>query len=254
MVRAAGRSHRSFGVVGLPTPPMQIWYLSPFLLALLVWWVATRKHPEDKEKWTWLALGVCAGAVLMFMLVFFSERRAAGVSQFFGAQALSSGDAPVRVMLEQDEAREVLPPTKIRRNRTLAVGSLQITLIDVTAATAKLQLDPGAELQYFGAIRGWWPDAATGVNNTMAPPVPLAIEASLGRYLDFGYQGRFYRLGLLETQEPLWGLVPLEIRDQLPSHAVIRLVDRGTYGIAGTTPSKPSGGDSSMPERKQRAK
>jgi hypothetical protein len=229
---------------------MQIWYLSPFLLALLVWWVATRKHPEDKEKWTWLALGVCAGAVLMFTLVFFSERRATDVGRALGAKAPSSAEDSLRVKLEQDRAKEVLPPTRIRRNRTIGVGSLQITLLDVSAATAKLQIDPRDELEYFGAIQGWWPNAANENGEPQGPP--LAVEALLGRYLDFGYQGRFYRLGLLETQPPLWGLASPEIHDALPSHAVIRLVDLGTYSIVTGGPSdeesaKPTGGGGFVP-------
>lgn len=232
---------------------MRIWYLTPFLLALLAWWVATRKHPEDKEKWTWLALGLCAGAVLMFTLVFFAERRATGDGRVLGAKALPSADEPVRVTLEQDKAKEILPPTRIRRNRTIAVGSLQITLRDVTASTAKLQIDPGDELQYFGAIRGWWPDIATGDGNMLHSA--LAVEASLGGYLDFGYQDRFYRLGLLETQPPLWGLASPEIHDVLPSHAVIRLIDRGTYSILTGGPpgggsGTPSGGAAFVLEQK----
>lgn len=216
---------------------IQIWYLSTFLLALLVWWVATRKHPEEKEKWTWLALGVCAGAVLMFTLVFFSERRALGEG-YGGAKALSPAE-PARVTLEQDRAKEILAPTRIRRSRTIAVGSLQITLLDVSATTAKLQIDPRGELEYFGTINGWWPKVASGAGN-IGPPV--AVEASLGRYLDFGYQGRFYRLGLLETQPPLWGLASPEMHDMLPSHAVIRLVDRGTYSVNSGEPSDVEGG------------
>ncbi|HKO57947.1 MAG TPA: hypothetical protein VJ276_18920 [Thermoanaerobaculia bacterium] len=208
---------------------MQIWYLSPFLLALLVWWVATRKRPDDKEKWTWLALGVCAGAVLMFTLVFFSERQVTGLAGGLDSKALSSGDHTVRVTLEDDEAKEILPPTRIGRNRAIAVGSLQITLRDVTEATAELQIHPSDELEYFGNVNGWWPKDSTGKANLTRPP--LAVEAELGRYLDFGYHGRFYRLGLLETEPPLWGLASPEIHDMMPSHAVIRLVDRGTYSI-----------------------
>jgi hypothetical protein len=253
-------------VLAFRTPLMQIWYLSPFLLALLVWWVATRKHPDEKEKWTWLSLGVCAGAVLMFTLVFLSEKRTTAAGRSVAANAQYSADGPVRVTLQDDRAKEILPATTISRNRTIAVGSLQITLLDVTDDTAKLQIDPGNELRYFGVVHGWWVDASTvsyvqrwwidgEPRDGDMPGRPFAVDASLGSFLDFGYQGRYYRLGLLETQPPMWGLAPSELHDVLPMHAVIRLVDRGPYSVVIGGPSdtggaRPNGGLTIVPQSK----
>lgn len=52
---------------------MQIWFVTPFLVASVGWWVATRKFPEDKEKWAWTALGICSGALMMGVMAYWSQ-------------------------------------------------------------------------------------------------------------------------------------------------------------------------------------
>jgi hypothetical protein len=213
---------------------MQVWYLSPFLLALLVWGVATRRHPDDKEKWAWLALGVCAGAVLMFVLVFFSERDITRPKDVVDGKATPAA-VPPTVMLEHDQAKEVLSPTKVRRNRTVAVGSLQITVVNVTRWKAQFQLDPPEDLHFFSVL----PELPKGTDVDSHRDKEwvkkwFPVDVLLGRHLDFGYRGRLYRLGLLETQLPLWGVGSEEIQDVVPSYAVIRLLDEGPYYITDT--------------------
>jgi hypothetical protein len=218
---------------------MQIWYLSPFLLALLVWWVATRKHPEDKEKWTWLALGVCAGSVLMFTLAFFSQHKAAETADLAdGMTPVVNGKAKAR--LENDSAVEVLAPVRIRQNRSVVAGSLQITLMKVTATTARLQLEPRQELELFDAPQ--WP-YETGTDSANTSVTRTATEVTLGDYLVFGFRGRLYRLGLLEIQPPLWGFAPAEAQEVLASHAVIRLLAEGYYSTNSTISGEPNRGN-----------
>ncbi|HYR30090.1 MAG TPA: hypothetical protein VEU30_16615, partial [Thermoanaerobaculia bacterium] len=111
-------------------PVLSPFYLSPFVLAAVTWWVATRKHPAEKEKWSMLALGFTFGAVLMFGLVFFSERT--GKSDF-DADAVPASVLKPAVRLAEDHGVEVLPLTRIRQGRSVAAGSLQITLVGATS-------------------------------------------------------------------------------------------------------------------------
>lgn len=49
---------------------MKLWYLVPFLLAALNWFVQTRRHAESKNNWTWGSLGFCVGGVILGLIVF----------------------------------------------------------------------------------------------------------------------------------------------------------------------------------------
>ena len=224
---------------------MEIWILSPFLLALLLWWVATRRHPEDKEKWTWLAFGLCAGAVLMFTLTFLSQRKVGGSGDPTDTSTPPSAGVP-KARLDNDSAVEILPAVRIRQDSSAVVGSLQITLLDVTATTARVQLEPRAELELFNTPE-WSYSSGTGSAN--ASVTRTAVEVTLGEHLYFGFRGYLYRLGLLEVQPPLWGLAPENTRAILPSHAVIRLVREG----ASSAPLRNPGDMNTRPGKKGEA-
>lgn len=217
---------------------MQIWYLTPFLLALLVWWVATRRHPEEKEKWTWMALGVCAGAILMFTLAFLSDHK----------NELSTNKSDLttpmiataqKITLGNDTAEEIIGPTRMREDRAIAVGSLGITLLDVVGPTARFQIEPRHELAFVGGRQ--WDYSSPLYTSDPSKPSPedqimverAAFEVTLGEHLEFGFRGRVYRLSLLELPHALLEFMPTDARDVLVRHAVIRLVDVGSYSIEG---------------------
>lgn len=208
---------------------MQIWYLSPFLLALLVWWVATRRHPEDKEKWMWIALGVCSGAVLMFALVFFSEQEPSdNLNAASDTTVPASPDDQSKTTLENDMAMEILPPVRIREGRTIVAGSLQITLIEVTPPAARIQVEPLDEIDLL-SNRQW--TYTYGAETSDTPVTRSAVEVTLGEYVDFGFRGNIYRLSLLEFPRPLLGFVPENVEDLFAKHAVIRVIDCGAYTV-----------------------
>lgn len=214
---------------------MQIWYLSPFLLALLVWWVATRRHPEDKEKWTWLALGVCGGTVLMFGLTFFSEHRVtgAGPTEVRSNETIVPKGTEPRVTLQGDRVVEVLAPVRLRNGRTLALGSLQITLLEVNRPTAILQIEPRDELAFLSGRKWTYTSTTSYKPDTSEPATSVmrtGVEVTLGEHVDFGYRGNIYRLSLLQLPRPLLEYVPADAADAFGSHAVIRVIQRGTYG------------------------
>ena len=239
---------------------MQIWYLTPFLLALLVWWVATRRHPEDKEKWTWMALGVCAGAILMFTLAFLSDHKSEDPKKESNVTAPMADAAP-RATLQNDTAVEILGPTRTRENRAVTVGSLQITLLQVVGPTARFQIDPRYELAFVGG-RQWTYTSPVDTPDPREPPPEArtlversAFEVTLGDHLEFGFRGRVYRLSLLELPRALLGFVPTDAEDAFASHAVIRLIDIGPYEIGGHSsentipPSKRAGNSESSRKR-----
>lgn len=193
---------------------MIIWYSTPFLLALLAWGVATRKYPEEKEKWNWLALGVCSGAVLMFGMVFFSEDKDSGSA----TAADNSGTAAVTIptkKLQNDEAVEILPATKIRVDQTLTVGSLQITLLGVEGPRAILQFEPSIEPINLSA--NTWTFTSHSVKR-------VGFEVILGQHLSFCFQDIFYRLGLVELPRAFFDFVPADVTDAFVSHAVVRII------------------------------
>ena len=213
---------------------MQIWYLTPFLLALLVWWVATRRHPEDKEKWTWTALGACAGAVLMFILVFLSDHKSEGATKEANVP-VPIADAAPKATLQNDTAVEILGPTRIREDRAVTVGSLQIMLLQVVGPTARFQIEPRYELAFVGG-RKWTYTSHIDTPDPGEPPPKartsverVALEVTLGENLEFGFRGRVYRLSLLELPRALLGFVPTNVEDIRAHHAVIRLIDVGSY-------------------------
>ncbi len=231
---------------------MQIWYLSPFLLAMLVWWVATRRHPEDKEKWTWLALGVCGGAVIMFGLAFVSERKApsAEVVQVNNGTPITSTAEP-KPILQGDSAVEVFPPVRLREGRTVTLGSLQITLLGVAGPTARLQIEPRDELTFFSDRMWTYTNPTSYKPNTNEPDTSVrrvGVEVTLGEYLELGFHGNIYRLSLLELPRAVWEFAPADAADVFASHAVIRLIKRSTQASQGS----PSASEATVPKKQKR--
>ncbi|MCG3776278.1 MAG: hypothetical protein JW395_3131 [Nitrospira sp.] len=219
---------------------MQIWYLPPFLLAALVYWVQTRKHPEDKEKWTWCALGICLGAALMFILVFVSRQATPTSPSLANAKSDVERSRPM-ASLGEDTFVEVLPPTRLQENRGIGIGSLQITLLQVTEAAATLRLEPAEEV--FVIVRSQVSLRQIDTQANVPPPAtkgtPPPTKIVLGGYMEFIFRNRSYRLGLLETELPLWGLAPRGLRGILPPKAVVRLLEGKERGF--TIDGAPSG-------------
>jgi hypothetical protein len=212
-------------------------YLTPFVLAAVTWWVATRKHPEEKEKWSMLALGFALGAVLMFGLVFFSER--ARRSDVDEDSLLASALIPA-VHLVQDHGVDVLSPTRIIQGRSVAAGSLQITLLDATSETGTLLLDSPDPIDRFEA------PTKKGEPPPRYERVPVTLM--IGSHANFGFLGHEYQLGLLEVQRPFWGLAPdPAYRELLRNSAVIRLRDAGPRWESGVTGGPSRGGSVNIP-------
>jgi hypothetical protein len=204
--------------------PMQLWYLSPFLLGWLVWWVATRKHPEEKERWTWAALGLTAGASVMFLLVYFSKPRTEGLSD--SERQLIIPDAPLRgITLHGDSSAEVLRPTRVRQDLALSIGSLQLTLLAAYEDYATIQIEPVDKIEHF-EYQEWFDQRSA---DSAAERMRLGNTVTLGKYASFAYRGRLYRLDLLEIQWPMKGLNRKPLRDWFDLYAVIRLLDVGIF-------------------------
>lgn len=219
---------------------MQIWYLSPFLLALLVWWVATRKHPDEREKWTWWALGLVSGAVLMFVIVYVAQQKAGQTTDLTKVQSHDVERDPT-LTLRSDTTMEVLPPTRITQNRSVGIGSLMVTLVAATQTKARVQLEPHDELELFGALEWLYESNADSGETSMSR---IATQLALGKDLSFAFHGRNYRLGLLDIQLPLRGLGSSEFQDLFDAHVVVRLLDVGPYLTCASATRRTRGGSS----------
>jgi len=208
--------------------PLNPFYLTPLALAVLTWWVATRRHPEDKEKWSMFALGISMGAVLMFALVFFSQR----TGNFDSDTVEKISVLAPSVRLEGDRTVEILPPMRIQQNRSVGVGPLQITLDEATQWTATLSFDSPDGIEFF--------------EKGKAPTRFLmqSLKVPVGGHVTFGLNGHLYQLGLLEIQRPLWGMAPEDPR-VFHSSAVIRILDRGAF--SGSTGGPPPEGNNNTP-------
>jgi len=203
---------------------VQIWYLTPFLLAWLAWWVATRRHPEDKDRWTWAACGVTGGGVVVFLMIYVSEWRSASRPDS-EPQSITTNEPRLGTTLQGDSSVEVLSPTRIRVDRGLTVGSLQIVLVGAKDEEAGIQLEPASEIEHF-AMQEWF-DRKLADSTTSQ--LRLNIGTTLGSNFSFAYHGRVYRLDLLEIQKPMTGLNRRPVREWFDLHAVIRLLDTGAY-------------------------
>ena len=128
---------------------MHIWLLVPFLLALLAWSVATRRHPEDKERWTWMALGVCAGAVMMFTIAFISESKDIRPTVNSSTSDPPPAD-PESKKPDNHFTNGYSEVVQIREDRSVTFGLLQITLVDVVRKTAMLQIEPFIDVGHCG--------------------------------------------------------------------------------------------------------
>jgi hypothetical protein len=217
---------------------MQIWFVTPFLIATVAWWVATRKFPEDKEKWTWTALGICSGAVIMGMMAYWSQDPRSTLTASNGT-AISENGAPRAVTVRNDSSTEVLPTITIRKDRSVVAGSLQITLLLTLDGSAFFQVEPVDEIAFFQSVSlyPWGPDS-----NSYRVRRP-AFETVQGSYSQFAFRGRVFRLGLLETARKLEGIGEWRRGVLFGEYAVIRVMDVGAYapcerrgGIRGDAP------------------
>ena len=179
----------------------------------------------------------------MFTLAFISQQGITEATDLAEEPTLAIGSGPT-AKLENDRAVEVLPRVRIRMGRSVVVGSLQITLMEVVGATARLQLEPRGEVEVLGSRRFSYSAGVDSADDLVTRP---ATEVLLGGHLDFGFRGRLYQLGLLEVELPLWGFAPTGTQKVLPSHAAVRLLDLGvSYANSGNT-NAPISGSGNVP-------
>lgn len=207
---------------------LQIWFASPFALALVGWFIATRTQPAERERWTWAALGMCGGAVLMFLLVFFSQLVNDGPAPLAVGppEQLRGSAAPIPLALTGDSTVEVVPPTRVRVDSSMVVGSLQLTFLGSVPGGAAFQLAPFEEVELMEA-RLWTFRDASDSAETAAKRIGVEIER--GSYLPFAFRGRIYHLALLDVSLPLRGFAYPATSAFWRAHAVIRLSDVGEF-------------------------